>query len=47
MKKLVLLCPAMIGLSSIASAITITIDINDRPYYIHGPAYWVGRVYYV
>ncbi|MEY2491268.1 MAG: hypothetical protein QOH24_219 [Verrucomicrobiota bacterium] len=25
----------------------VAIEIGDRPYYIHGPGYYVGRVYYV
>jgi hypothetical protein len=47
MKKLALICAAVIGLSGIATAITINIDVNDRPYYVHGPGYWAGTVYYV
>jgi hypothetical protein len=47
MKKLVLLFVAVFGLSGLANAITINIDVNDRPYYSHGPGYWYGRVYYV
>jgi hypothetical protein len=47
MKKLALLLAAVLGLSSITNAITINIGVNDRPYYIHGPGYWVGGVYWV
>jgi hypothetical protein len=47
MKKLALLVAVMLGVSGIASALTINVDVNDRPYYIHGPGYWVGSVYYV
>jgi len=47
MKKLALLFAIMLGLSSIASAIGISISLGDQPYYVHGPGYWVGPVYYV
>jgi hypothetical protein len=38
MKKLALLRIALVGLSGAASAITMNIDVNDRPYYVHGPS---------
>jgi len=47
MKRLALLCAVMLALSGIASAVTINVDVNDQPYYIHGPGYWVGPTYYV
>jgi len=47
MKKLALLVAAVLGLSGMTNAITINIGVNDRPYYIHGPGYWVGGVYWV
>jgi predicted membrane channel-forming protein YqfA (hemolysin III family) len=50
-KKLALLFAVALGMSGIvattANAISINIDIGDQPYYIHGPGYWVGRVYWV
>jgi hypothetical protein len=46
-KKLALLFVALLGMSGIANAISINIDIGDQPYYLHGPGYWVGGVYYV
>ena len=46
--KLILLATVLLGLSgSGAKAITINVEVGDRPYYVHGPGYWVGRVYYV
>ncbi len=30
-----------------AGAITLNVGVNDRPYYLHGPAYYVGRTHYV
>jgi hypothetical protein len=26
---------------------SVVVDIRDRPYYTHGPGYYVGRTYYV
>lgn len=47
MKKLVLLCAVILGISGIANAISINIELGDQPYYIHGPGYWTGGHYYV
>jgi hypothetical protein len=47
MKTLALLFAVILGISGIANAISISIGINDQPYYIHGPGYWYGGVYYV
>ena len=30
-----------------ANAVIVHVEVGDRPYYIHGPGYWVGPVYYV
>ena len=50
MKKLALLFAAVLGLSGLfgptAKAISISIDIGDRPYYIHGARYWSGGVWW-
>lgn len=51
MKKLIL-CLAIVlcasGLvSPTANALSISIALGDQPYYVHGPGYWAGRVYYV
>jgi hypothetical protein len=51
MRKLALLLAALFYASGIfattASAIGVSIEVGDRPYYSHGPGYYVGRVYYV
>jgi hypothetical protein len=46
MKKLALLFVAVFCMSGIANAISISIDVGDQPYYVHGSGYWVGRVHY-
>src|SRR6266540_1787707 len=25
----------------------VTVEVGDRPYYVHGPGYYVGHTYYV
>ena len=30
-----------------AKALSFSIGVNDQPYYVHGPGYYVGRVYWV
>lgn len=49
MKKLALLLAALfcIGLGTTTDAISINIGVDDQPYYVHGPGYWAGGVYYV
>jgi hypothetical protein len=51
MTKLFSMVAALICLASViapeAKALSFTIGVNDQPYYIHGPGYWVGPVYYV
>jgi hypothetical protein len=42
----VLLCAGGI-FATTANAVSISIDVGDRPYYSHGPGYWSGHVYYV
>jgi hypothetical protein len=42
----VLLCTSGISATT-ANAVSISIDVGDRPYYVHGPGYWSGPVYYV
>ena len=51
MKKLLSRICAVICLVGVlapaANALILNIDVGDRPYYVHGPGYWSGRVYYV
>jgi WXXGXW repeat (2 copies) len=30
-----------------ADAVIVNIAVGDRPYYVHGPGYYVGPAYYV
>ena len=46
-KKLILLVAVLLSMSATAPAITVNVEVGDRPYYLHGPGYWAGRVYYV
>jgi hypothetical protein len=49
--KLVLLWMLLLGLSAFAAstarALSLNIEVGDRPYYVHGAEYWDGRVHYV
>jgi hypothetical protein len=51
MKKTALLIAALAFMSGmlapVANAISLDINVGDRPYYGHGPGYWNGGVYYV
>ncbi|MEY2547130.1 MAG: hypothetical protein QOG48_2247 [Verrucomicrobiota bacterium] len=51
MKKFVSMMAALVCLGSAvapnANGLSFSIGINDQPYYVHGPGYWAGRVYYV
>ncbi len=44
---LILAAVASLGAAMPARAAIINIDVNDRPYYVRGPGYYVGRVHYV
>ena len=46
MKKLALVFAAVLGLSNIANALSISIGVGDEPYYIYGPGYWRGGTHY-
>ena len=46
MKKLVLLLTAMVSLSGVAQAISINIEVGDRPYYLYGERYWARGAYW-
>jgi hypothetical protein len=50
-KKLALLFAVLLGatgvISTTANAISLNIEIGDQPYYLHGPGYWSGGVYYI
>jgi hypothetical protein len=48
MKKILLLLFAItVTTSGIVRALSFSIDVGDRPYYLHGPGYWVRGVYWV
>ena len=50
MKKLLLLLVAALCLSGVfapsAKALRFVVVAEDRPYYIYGPGYWSGGVYW-
>jgi hypothetical protein len=34
-------------MAPMANAVIVNVEVGDQPYYIHGPGYYVGRVYWV
>ena len=46
MKKLILLLIVMLSMSGVARAISLNIDIGDRPYYTYGPRYYARGAYW-
>jgi len=51
MKRVISLLFAVIltlsGIASTANAVGVFISTGDRPYYVHGPSYYVGPTRYV
>jgi hypothetical protein len=45
--KIGILMAVLAAMAPIANAIVVNVEVGDRPYYIHGPGYYVGRVYWV
>lgn len=47
--KLILLLAVVISFAATApvKAAIINVEVGDRPYYLHGPGYYVGPRYYV
>lgn len=46
MKKLILLLIAFLSISGAAQAISLNIEVGDRPYYTYGPRYWARGAYW-
>jgi WXXGXW repeat (2 copies) len=49
-RKLTMLCAVLLCLGSMvptANAVGVSIEVGDRPYYVHGPYYYVGPTRYV
>ena len=46
MKKLILLLVAFLSISGAAQAISLNIEVGDRPYYTYGPRYWARGAYW-
>ena len=46
MKKLVLLLIAFLSISGAAQAVSLNIEVGDRPYYTYGPRYWARGAYW-
>ena len=46
MKKLALVFAAIVGLSGVANALSLNIEVGDRPYYVHGARWWNNGAYW-
>lgn len=46
MKKLVLILIGLLSISGMARAISINIEVGDRPYYLYGQRYWSQGAYW-
>ena len=49
-RTIAVLFAVLLGLSGVvstANAVSVSIGIGDRPYYVHGPCYYYGPVRYV
>ena len=45
--KIGLILAVLAAMLPAANAVIVNIEVGDRPYYVHGPGYYVGRMYYV
>ena len=45
--KIVILLAILAAMAPAANAVIVNVEVGDRPYYIRGPGYYVGRVYWV
>src|SRR5438477_11955818 len=46
-RKIGILLAVLAAMAPMANAVIVNVEVGDRPYYIHGPGYYVGRVYWV
>ncbi len=45
--KIGILLAMLAAMAPMANAVIVSVEVGDRPYYVHGPGYYVGRVYWV
>lgn len=45
--KIGLFLAVLAAMIPVANAVIVNVAVGDRPYYVHGPAYYVGPVHYV
>jgi hypothetical protein len=45
--KIGILLAVLAAMAPMANAVIVNIEVGDRPYYVHGPGYYVGRAYWV
>ena len=45
--KFGILLAMLVAMAHMANAVIVNVVVGDRPYYVNGPGYYVGRVYWV
>jgi len=45
--KMQIILAVLVAMGPMANAVIVNVEVGDRPYYVYGPGYYVGRVYWV
>jgi len=45
--KIGIFLAVLAAMAPMANAVIVNVVVGDRPYYSHGPGYYVGRAYWV
>ena len=45
--KIGILLAVLAAMAPMVNAVIVNVEVGDRPYYIRGPGYYVGRAYWV
>ena len=46
-RKIAILLVVLAAMAPMVNAVIVNVEVGDRPYYVHGPGYYVGRAYWV
>ena len=45
--KIGIFLAVLTAMAPMVNAVIVNVEVGDRPYYVYGPGYYVGRVYWV
>ena len=45
--KIGILLAILAAMAPMVNAVIVNVEVGDRPYYVYGPGYYVGRAYWV